>query len=210
MKLYMVPLAPNPTKVMLYIAERKAMGLDMGIEQIIVNTLKARHREPAHLARNPFGTLPVLELDDGSYIMESRVMIDYLEDIFPKHRLLSADPQNRAFERDIERICEIRLANHIDLWVHMYKSPIGLKPNPQKAAELEAMISPALDFLERLLSDDRAFLCGERVSIADCTLQASLQFMRFTGGDIIGEHPLLRQWDSTYRARPHLEGIIQW
>ena len=34
MKLYMVPLAPNPTKVMLYIAERAALGLDMGIEQI--------------------------------------------------------------------------------------------------------------------------------------------------------------------------------
>ena len=26
MKLYMVPLAPNPTKVMLYIAEREELG----------------------------------------------------------------------------------------------------------------------------------------------------------------------------------------
>ena len=26
MKLYMVPAAPNPTKVMLYIAEREALG----------------------------------------------------------------------------------------------------------------------------------------------------------------------------------------
>ena len=46
MKLYMVPAAPNPTKVMLYIAERAALGFDLGIEQIVVNTLKGRQKEP--------------------------------------------------------------------------------------------------------------------------------------------------------------------
>ena len=61
MKLYMVPLAPNPTKVMLYIAERAQLGTEMGIEQITVNTVKRENRAPEHLARNPFGTLPVLE-----------------------------------------------------------------------------------------------------------------------------------------------------
>ena len=65
MKLYMVPLAPNPTKVMLYIAEREQLGVSMDIEQIVVNTVKGRHKESEHLARNPFGTLPTLELDDG-------------------------------------------------------------------------------------------------------------------------------------------------
>jgi hypothetical protein len=40
MKLYTVPAAPNPTKVMLYIAEREVSGTDMGIEQVRVNTLK--------------------------------------------------------------------------------------------------------------------------------------------------------------------------
>ena len=32
MKLYMVPLAPNTTKVMLYIAEREQLGTNMHIE----------------------------------------------------------------------------------------------------------------------------------------------------------------------------------
>ena len=32
MQLYMVPLAPNPTKVMLYIAEREQLGVHMHIE----------------------------------------------------------------------------------------------------------------------------------------------------------------------------------
>ena len=51
MKLYMVPLAPNPTKVMLYIAEREELGTEMGIEQVVVNTVKRRNREPNRMKK---------------------------------------------------------------------------------------------------------------------------------------------------------------
>jgi len=75
----MVPLAPNPTKVMLYIAEREQMGSWINVQQIKVNTLKGLHKEPEYMTRNPFGTLPILELEDGSYLRESLTIIDYLE-----------------------------------------------------------------------------------------------------------------------------------
>ena len=61
MKFYMVPLAPNPVKVMLYMAERRALGVSFGIENVIINTHKGIHKMPEHVSRNPFGTLPVLE-----------------------------------------------------------------------------------------------------------------------------------------------------
>ena len=99
MKLYMEPLAPNPTKVMLYIAEREAAGAALGIEQVVVNTLKGRHREPAHLARNPFGTLPVLELDDGSHLIESLTIIEYLEEQFPDGALMGSSPRSTSWSR---------------------------------------------------------------------------------------------------------------
>jgi glutathione S-transferase len=79
LKLYTVPLAPNPMRVTLYLAERAAFGTDIPIEAVVVNTVKGRHREPEHLARNPFGTLPVLELDSGTFITESLSIIDYFE-----------------------------------------------------------------------------------------------------------------------------------
>ena len=87
MKLYKVALAPNPRKVMLYIAEREQLGTQMGIEQITVNTVKGHQRQPEHLARNPFGTLPALELDDGSFIVESLAVIHYLEDKFRRQSI---------------------------------------------------------------------------------------------------------------------------
>lgn len=71
MKLYTVPLAPNPMRVTLYCAEREALGCHFDIEQVIVNTLKGAHKQPEHLQRNPWGTLPVLELPSGRFITES-------------------------------------------------------------------------------------------------------------------------------------------
>ena len=148
MKLYMVPLAPNPTKVMLYIAEREALGASFGIEQIVVNTLKGRHREPEHLARNPFGTLPVLELDDGSYLIESLAIMEYLEERFPQGALMGTDPEQRARARDLERVVELRIAIPLGGYVHAKKSPLGLPPDPVLAQALQylgtAVESPAV------------------------------------------------------------------
>ncbi len=210
MKLYMVPLAPNPTKVMLYIAERAALGLDMGIEQIVVNTVKRRNREPEHLARNPFGTLPVLALDDGSYLVESLAIIEYLEDKFPDGGLLGTDPESRGKARDVERIVDLRIARAMGTYAHATNSPLGRPPDPEKAAEMEAEMQTPLDYLETSLGDGRPLLLGEEASIADCTLQASLQFVRYVEADVLGDRPLLRAWDDRYRERPAAKAVLRW
>lgn len=210
MKLYMVPLAPNPTKVMLYIAERAELGVDMGIEQIVVNTVKGRHKQPEHLARNPFGTVPTLELDDGSFINESLAIIEYLEDKFPERALLTGSPEARGKARDVERVIDLRIAGPMGGWGHATKSPLGLPANPERAAQLEASMQVPLDYLERLLSDGRPLMMGDAVSIADCTMQASLQFVRFVEGDLFGDRPNLRAWDARYRERPAAKNVLRW
>ena len=210
MKLYMVPLAPNPTKVMLYIAERAELGLDMGIEQVVVNTVKGRHKEPAHLARNPFGTVPALELDDGTYLVESLAIMAYLEDKFPDHPLLPSNPEERARHRDVERIIDLRVARQMGAYAHATNSPLGRPPDPALAAQMEADLQTPLDYLERLLGDGRSLLMGEAASMADCTLQASLQFVRFVKCDLFGDRPLLRAWDQRYRARPAAQKVLKW
>lgn len=210
MKLYMVPLAPNPTKVMLYIAEREQLGVDMNIEQIVVNTVKGRHKEPEHLARNPFGTVPTLELDDGSFIVESLAIIEYLEDKFPDARLYSGTPEECAKARDLERVIDLRLSGPMGGFGHATNSPLGLPPNPEKAAELLHAMQTPLDFLEHVLADGRPLLGGDNVNVADCTMQSSLQFTRFVEADVMGERPLLRAWDERYRSRPAAQAVLKW
>ncbi len=210
MKLYKVALAPNPTKVMLYIAERAQLGVEMNIEQITVNTVKRHNHEPEHLARNPFGSLPVLERDDGSYIIESLAIIQYLEEKFPDHPLFGRDVEERGTARDIERVIDIRVAGPMGGYGHATNSPLGLPADPEKAAQLMAAMQKPLDYLENLLADGRPLFLGERVSVADCTLQASLQFMRFVEVDTFGDRPFLRAWDERYRARPAAASVLKW
>ncbi|MBF2754509.1 MAG: glutathione S-transferase family protein [Gammaproteobacteria bacterium AqS3] len=210
MKLYIVPLAPNPTKVMLYIAERTALGADMGIEQVVVNTLKGRHKEPEHLARNRFGTLPVLERDDGSHLTESRSIISYLDERFPERRLGSDDIETRAVERDIEQVIDLRIFEPLGIYVHTVKSPVGYPPDPVKAAEIEERLPLPLDYVEELLSDGRDFVAGDAPTLGDCTLQSVMQFVRFIEVDVIGDRPHLRTWDERYRSRAELAEVIRW
>jgi glutathione S-transferase len=210
MKLYMVPLAPNPTKVMLYIAEREELGVDMSIEQIVVNTVKGRHKEPEHLARNPFGTVPALELDDGTYLVESLAMIDFLEDKFPNNTMYQGTPEEKGKARDMERVIDLRLGGPMGAFGHATNSPLGRPPEPEKAAQyLESMQTP-LNHLETLLGDGRPLLCGDHVNVADCTLQSFLQFTRFVEADVFGDRPLLRAWDARYRARPAAQAVLKW
>ncbi len=210
MKLYMVPLAPNPTKVMLYIAERAELGIEMNIEQIVVNTVKGRHKEPEHMARNPFGTVPALELDDGTYLVESLAIIHYLEQKFPNQPLLNGNAEQYGRAIDIERIVDLRLSGPMGAYGHAVNSPLGYPKDEEKAAQMHANMQTPLDYLENLLSDGRPLLTGEQVSIADCSMQSSLQFMRYVEVDVFGERPLLRAWDERYRERPAAQAVLRW
>ncbi len=206
----MVPLAPNPTKVMLYIAEREQMGSRINVQKIKVNTLKGLHKEPEYMARNPFGTLPILELEDGSYLRESLTIIDYLEEKFPDCAMRPTAPEENAKVRELERIIELKLANPIGGYVHAKKSPLGFPPDQKKASDLRAVMPSPLNFLETLLSDGRPLLAGDNISVADCTLAAFLQFARFIEEDLLTDWPALRRWDKTYRKRPAAQAVLKW
>ena len=192
-------------RVTLYLAERRAQGADIPVEPVVVNTLKGRHREPEHLARNAFGTLPVLELDSGAYVTESLSIIDYFEAAFSTARLLPSDPESLACARNIERTLEMRITHDLAGWVHVTKSPLGYEANEEQGAALVARMQPGFDYAETLLGDGRLFLAGSTPSIADCTLAAFFQFMRYTGIDLIAEREQLRHWDAGYRSRPEVE-----
>mgnify|MGYP001164037113 FL=1 len=210
MKLYMVPAAPNPTKVMLYIAEREAAGGVLPIEQIVVNTLKGRHREPEHLARNPFGTLPVLELADGRFLLESLSIIRFLETVQPESALVQGDAAEQALAYDLERTVEFRFANFVGRYVHATNSPLGLPPDPELAQELQASMGQALDYLQALLADGRDWLGGAHASLADITLQSALQFARFAKVDVVEGCAALQAWDQRYRQRPAAQGVLRF
>jgi glutathione S-transferase len=66
MKIHDNHFAPNPRRVRIFLAEK---GIEVPYEP--VDLLQRANRTPEFLAKNPRGGIPVLELDDGTYIAES-------------------------------------------------------------------------------------------------------------------------------------------
>jgi glutathione S-transferase len=184
-------VAPNPTRVRLYLAENAG-----------------EQRKPEHLARNPLGRLPVLELDDGSYLTESLPIIEYLEETHPEPPMIGADPRERSRVRELERIAEIGVLHPIARIVHATNSPLGMPPSPEVAAHFRGILPEGLALLDALLADGRSFVAGERPSIADCTLAAALQFARFGKAEIDPAFEHVDRWDAAYREREPAKAVI--
>ncbi len=208
MRLYFFPIAPNPTKVRLYLAEKAEGGCPISLDQVPVNLAEGEQNSEAHLARNPFGRLPVLELDDGSYILESLSIIQYLEELNPEPPLIGADPRERARVRDLERVAEQGVLGNVARIVHLTNSPLGLEPDPKMAGYFRELLPPNLGFLEEKLAKGGPFLAGERPTIADCTRAAALQFGRFRELEFLAGYEHLARWDAFYRERPPARSVL--
>jgi glutathione S-transferase len=199
-KLYTFPPAPNPARVEFYLNEKVRGGLDPGIERVLVNFLDREQTAPEHLARNPAGTVPVLELDDGTFLTESLPIMEYLEELYPDPPLIGTDALSRARTRSVERHVELNVLLPIARYVHASRSPLGLPPNPALAEVEAARIPSGLERVEGWLAG-REFLMGERPSIADCTLLAGINFGRFGDFEVGAEYPEIRRWYEAFALR---------
>ena len=208
MKLYMFQVAPNPTRVRLYLAEKAAGGAEIELEEVSLNLPKGEQKTPEQLARNPFGRLPVLELDDGTCLIESLPIIEYLEELHPDPPMIGTDPLERARVRELERIAELGVLGPVARVIHATNSPLGLPPVPEVAAYFRASLPDALLFLDGRLADGRPFVAGEHPSIADCTLAAALQFARFGKVEIDPAFEHLARWNRDYRKRPVARSVL--
>ncbi|XQU67489.1 Glutathione S-transferase [Cupriavidus sp. H18C1] len=77
MTIHDFPTGPYPTRVRIALAEKK---LESRVRFVTVDLYKGEHKGPEFLAnKNYSGTLPVLELDDGTCIAECTAITEYLD-----------------------------------------------------------------------------------------------------------------------------------
>ncbi|MBC8129469.1 MAG: glutathione S-transferase family protein [Rhizobiaceae bacterium] len=65
------------------------------IDQVQLNVLAGDPQTPEHLARHPFGKVPVLD-HDGMRILETSAIARYLNDVLPGKSLVPSTPKDRA------------------------------------------------------------------------------------------------------------------
>ncbi|KMO40428.1 maleylacetoacetate isomerase, partial [Methylobacterium variabile] len=72
-------------------------------DQVPVHLVRdgGEHRSAAYRRINPQGRVPSLALDDGSVLIQSPAIIEYLEEVFCEPPLLPEDPVARARVRAV-------------------------------------------------------------------------------------------------------------
>jgi len=100
LELYHAPQSTCSQKVRIALAEK---NLDWTERR--VNLPKNEQLRPEYLKLNPNGVVPTL-VHDGKVIIDSSVILEYLDEVFPKPLLSPADPARRAQMRAWMRFLE--------------------------------------------------------------------------------------------------------
>jgi glutathione S-transferase len=198
MKLYGNTVGSNCRRVTIYLAEK---GLDL--ELVEVDLATGEHKTAAFRAKNPAGLIPVLELDDGSYIPESSAIVEYLEDIHPEPSMTGDTPEVRGKVRAIERIASDLAIVAGTMLQHSHPGFAGrIKQVPAVAEVMRANASQQLAVLEEHIGE-KPFLVTDRPTIADVTLFSFTQAFRVRMNTTLTEgYPRLSAWYERFEKRP--------
>lgn len=198
MKIYDFVGAPNPKKVRVYLAEK---GLNVPMEQ--VNIITGENRTPEFLKKNPLGGLPVLELDDGSYLTESLAIMEYFEELHPNPPLIGVTPLERARVRALERIIEVGVLLRVaTIFQNTHPFMAGrIKQSADAAENARTQLAGTLKVVDGKIGT-RPLVAGERATIADCTLLATLEFAEFAGVPLDPGCANVTRWYAGFKQRP--------
>jgi glutathione S-transferase len=198
---YYNSIGPNPHVVRMFAAEK---GLTL--PTVSVDLLAGENRQPAHMARNPTGTTPALELDTGKFIAEITVIADYLEELHPTPALIGTTPEERAETRMWTRRIDLGILEPMTNGFRASQGRGLFEPrmklvSPEAAEELKALARHKLLWLDKEL-EGRQFICGDRFTLADILLFAFMAFGAEVGQPIPDEAKWVKAWFERVKARP--------
>jgi len=147
--------------------------------QVPVNVLAGEPRRPAHLARHPFGKVPVLE-HNGLRILETSAIVRYLNDVLPGKSLVPGTPQDRARMDMIIGIIDSygygALLGGVAAY-HLFPDFVGGKNESAREAGLAAG-AKVLEFAMQTKGDS-PFIAGD-LSLADLYLAPIAAYVSMT------------------------------
>lgn len=198
MKLFAHPASTCSRKCLTVLHEKNAE-----FEFVLVDLAKGEHKQPAHLARQPFGVVPAFQ-DGAIELYESRAIIRYLDEKLPGTKLTPATMEDRArMEQWISVEYSYTSGPIMKVFMQRVYGPMFGKPTDEAVVqEGLAGTARAFDVLEKHLAGKK-YLVGEQFSLADVTYMPYLEYLAAAGaGNLITERPALAAWWKGISDRP--------
>ncbi|MBV8976942.1 MAG: glutathione S-transferase [Alphaproteobacteria bacterium] len=193
-------IGPNPHVVRMFMAEK---GLKIPSQD--VDLMAGDNRKSEHLARNPHGQMPCLELDDGSYLSEITAICEYLEEKHPQPALIGATPEERAQTRMWTRRIDL---NIVEPLTNGFRFSQGLRlfkdrvvTVPEAADGLKRIAQDRLKWLDGQMGG-RDYICGKRFTLADILLYCFLDFGGQVGQPLDPANANIAGWFARIKDRP--------
>ena len=201
--LYGNPGSTCTRKVLTLLAERNAehtfVNVDLGAGE---------HKQPAHIARQPFGQVPAID-HDGFELYESRAILRYLDEVLPGERLTPNTARARGL---MEQWISVETSNFTPHAMKIIYQAVfgrwrGAAPDMAKIAEGREAVAKTLEVLETQLTRT-PYLVGEQFTLADIGYLPYIEYL-FAGeqGDLITSQPNTAAWWARISGRPSWQRV---
>jgi glutathione S-transferase len=200
MKVFGHPMSGGTRLVLMALAEKKVEH-----ELVTLEVLKGEHKQPGHVARQPFGKVPAIE-HDGLTLFESRAIARYIGEAFSGGTsFLPTDARGRGLVDQWVNVehGEFYTTAHPLALETVIKPALGMgDPDPGKVETLRAAVAPVFGILDRAL-EGKSHLVGEQFSLADMVFMPDLELLH-VGGEAsrIAKFTNVSRWWKTISARP--------
>jgi glutathione S-transferase len=201
--LYHLWLSPYSRKVRVALKE-KGLEFELKVE-------KVWERRPEFLALNPAATVPVLIDDDGSAIVDSGVICEYLEEIYRERPLIAGRPAERAEVRRLVAWFDHKFGREVSdnrFGEKIMKRFLGRgEPNSSALRAGYANIQYHLEYIG-YLTERRRYLAGETFSLADIAAAAHLSTLDYIGDVPWAGFPQAKEWYARIKSRPSFRPLL--
>ncbi|ALX42298.1 glutathione S-transferase [Burkholderia humptydooensis] len=206
MKIYDFPRGPYPTRVRIALAEK---NLQSRVQFVMVDLRKGEHKKPEFIAsKNYSGTLPVLELDDGTCIAECTAITEYLDGLDGAPTLTGRTPREKGVIHMMSKRAELELLDAVSVYFHHGTPGLGpeveLYQNPEWGFRQRDKALRGMHYFDAVLKS-QPYVAGEAFSMADITAIGGLLFASMVELPVPAECRALLGWYARMLERPSVK-----
>lgn len=208
MKIYDWHTGPYPARVRIALAEK---NLQSRVRFVSVDLWKGEHKQPEHLARNYSGTLPVLELDDGTFLAECTAITEYLDALAGAPILTGTTALEKGMIHMMSKRAELELLDAISVYFHHATPGLGpeveLYQNAEWGFRQRDKAIKGMHYFDSVLRKE-PFIAGDAFSMADITVIGGLIFASLVDLQVPAECDALLAWHARMQQRPSVQNWV--
>jgi glutathione S-transferase len=179
--------------------------LGVPFEQKRVEFSKGEHKAPGHLALQPHGLIPAIDLGHGPMIESAAMCLALADQYADKHLAPALDAPARA--RYYEAIVyAVSTLDETVIPIYFHKKVLPEPARDPKVIEAKLPIFKiAADLLTKRLGD-RKFIVGDTFTAADVVVGYDLILALEVG--LLAEHPKLKAYTESLLGRPAIKKVF--